>query len=111
MTILFPTLAIAFAAFCVWLTVRIVNRRERWAKWTLAFVIGVPVLYVLSVGPAAWLNTRQLIPEPLNSARRHFYYPIHWLECNGPEPFDRVVTWYAHLWWATAPTDIPPQPK
>ena len=29
-------LAVAFAAFCVWLTVRIVNRRERWAKWTAA---------------------------------------------------------------------------
>jgi hypothetical protein len=28
MTILFPTLAVAFAAICVWLTVRIINRRE-----------------------------------------------------------------------------------
>jgi hypothetical protein len=26
---------VAFAAFCMWLAVRIVNRRERWAKWTL----------------------------------------------------------------------------
>jgi len=25
-------IGIAFAAFCVWLAVRIVNRRERWAK-------------------------------------------------------------------------------
>jgi hypothetical protein len=45
-TILLSTLAVAFAAFCVWLTVRIVNRRERWAKWTLAVVVGLPVLYV-----------------------------------------------------------------
>ena len=36
MTILLPVLAIAFAAVCVWLTVRVVNRRERWAKWMLA---------------------------------------------------------------------------
>lgn len=36
MTIVLPTLAVAFAAFCVWLTVRIYNRRERWATWTLA---------------------------------------------------------------------------
>jgi len=50
-----PTiLAIAFAAFCVWLTVRIVNRRERWAKWMLAGVIGLPVLYVASFRPACW---------------------------------------------------------
>ena len=33
MTTLLPTLAVAFAAFCVWLTVRIVNRREGRAKW------------------------------------------------------------------------------
>jgi hypothetical protein len=45
----------AFAAFCVWLTVRIVNRHERWAKWTLAAVVaGLPVLYVLSFGAACW---------------------------------------------------------
>ena len=50
-----PVLGIAFAAFCVWLTVRIVNRRERWAKWTLAALVGVPVLYLASFGPACWL--------------------------------------------------------
>ena len=55
MAILLLTVAVAFAAFCVWLTVRIVNRRERWAKWTLAAVVGVPVLYVASFGPAAKL--------------------------------------------------------
>ena len=32
--LLLPITAAAFAAFCVWLTVRIVNRRERWANWT-----------------------------------------------------------------------------
>lgn len=54
MTFLLPTLSVAFAAVCVWLTVRIVNRRERWAKWTLAAAM-VPVLYVASFGPACWL--------------------------------------------------------
>jgi hypothetical protein len=49
---------IAFAAICIWLTVRIVNRRERWAKWTLAAVIAMPVLYVASFGPACWISSR-----------------------------------------------------
>jgi hypothetical protein len=32
---------------------------ERWAKWTLAAtIVGPPVLYVLSFGPACWLNER-----------------------------------------------------
>jgi len=39
MTILLAALAAAFAALCIWLTVRIVNRRERWAKWTIAGLI------------------------------------------------------------------------
>ena len=53
---LLPALAVAFAAFCVWLTVRTVNRRERWAKWTLTTLACVPILYVLSFGPACWVS-------------------------------------------------------
>ena len=45
---------VTFAAFCVWLTVRIINRRERWAKWTAVALFGMPVLYVASFGPACW---------------------------------------------------------
>jgi hypothetical protein len=30
---------IAFAAFCLWLGVRVINRRERWAKWTAAVTV------------------------------------------------------------------------
>ena len=52
MSIVLPTLAASFAALCIWLTVRIVNRQERWAKWTLAVVVGLPVLHALSFGPA-----------------------------------------------------------
>jgi hypothetical protein len=55
MTILLPDLA---AAFCVCVTVRFVNRRERWAKWTLAALIGMPVCYVASIGPACWISSR-----------------------------------------------------
>lgn len=61
MSILFSILAVAFAAICVWLTVRIVNRREKWAKWTLVTVIGLPVLYVASFGPIVWLADRDII--------------------------------------------------
>lgn len=53
-----PALAIAFAAFVVWLTVRIINRRERWAKWMFVTTVGLPVLYVVSFGPACWIVSR-----------------------------------------------------
>src|SRR5665213_6235 len=57
MTILLSALAVAFAAFCVWLMVRIINRRERWAKWTLAAAVGLPTLYVAGFGPACWATS------------------------------------------------------
>jgi len=80
---------IAFAAFCVWLTVRIVNRRERWAKWTLAVVVGM-ALYAGSWMPMArlteWLNARGLLPEWASTVLAFFYLPLnmallfwHWI--------------------------------
>jgi hypothetical protein len=54
---------VAFVAFFVWLTVRTINRRERWAKRTLAVVAGVPALYVLSFGPACWWFSTPLPPR------------------------------------------------
>ena len=65
MTIVLLLLALTFASYCVWLIVRIVKRRERWAKWTLAAVIGMPVLYVASFGPACWLTDRDVISRNL----------------------------------------------
>jgi hypothetical protein len=107
MTILLASMAVAFAALCVWLGVRIVNRRERWAKWTLVgAIVGVPTLYVLSFGPACWWFT---IPsgqsgnfpgtsDPLPPVRaRQMYWPIGWVAVNGPHGLERVLAWYATL--------------
>src|SRR5437899_2862266 len=65
MAIALLTAGTVSAAFCIWLTVRIVNRRERWAKRTLAAVVGLTVLYVLSFGPACWLPAPR--PPPVES--------------------------------------------
>jgi hypothetical protein len=77
MSIVLPALAVAFAGFCVWLAVRIFNRRERWAKWTLAAVVGLPVLYVASFGPACWLTSQVdgggwMVPNPA----LRIYWPL-----------------------------------
>ena len=83
MTILLPTLAVAFAAFCVWLTVRIVNRRERWAKWTLAVTLSLPVLYVASFGPVVWATSWDGTTEvsdlgvPLSPKATNLYLPLY----------------------------------
>jgi hypothetical protein len=101
MTIVLPTLAVAFAAFCVWLTVRIVNRRERWAKWTIATAMGVPVLYVVSFGPACcWLATPlknlEGIAFPTSEAPA-VYWPVGWLASKGGPNVRRAVKAFAVL--------------
>ena len=74
MTTVFSILAVAFAAVCVWLTVRVVNRRERWAKWMLATAVGIPVLYIATFGPLCWLVSTYESPGP--DYFRQFYRPI-----------------------------------
>ena len=84
----------AFAAFCVWLTVRIVNRRERRAKWTLAGVIILPTLYVLSVGPAMWLcGGEKSMPEWLLA----IYWPFRVIP-DGPDFIEDAFVWNLGLW-------------
>ena len=61
MTIIFMIFGVACAAFCVWLTVRIVNRRQRWAKW-LALGLVVLLAYPLSFGPACALVDHRVLP-------------------------------------------------
>lgn len=40
-----------YAAACVWIGVRLLNRRERWAKRTALALAITPVLYVIGSGP------------------------------------------------------------
>jgi hypothetical protein len=107
MNIVVLTLAVAVAAVCVWLIVRIINRREPWAKWTLvAVVVGVPVVYVLSFGPACWWftvpsgysNVDEILGAPLPPVAAHqIYWPIGWLATHGPLSIERLLAWYAKL--------------
>ena len=92
MIIALPVLAVAFTAFCVWLTVRFVNRRERWAKWTLVAIVGLPVLYVASFGPACWIVSR----NNLNGNWLFIAYrPLVWIMENGPESAFTSLVWYS----------------
>jgi hypothetical protein len=94
--IVFPVLSAAFAAFCVWLTLRFINRRERWAKWTLASV-AVLTLYVASFGPARAAYVHRLVPEwtyPIMG----FHYPIIWAQPRLPGWIWRPYESYTWKW-------------
>jgi hypothetical protein len=100
MTILLAALAITVSAFCVWLTVRTVNRRERWAKWTLAGLVGLPVLYIASFGPACWLtsNRYSVAGGPLFGRKvPRAFHPICIAERRCPKLLSSAIKWYATL--------------
>jgi hypothetical protein len=84
--------AIAFVAFCLWLTVRVINRRERWAKWTLTAAISLPLMYVASFGPACWLSDRDVLPR---DATYSIYRPLVILSLHAK--FRKPLQWYGTL--------------
>ena len=79
MVLAMSIVGVAFAAVCVWLTVRIANRRERWAKWTLAAaLLGFPLLYLASFGPVCWITAAPRIGLEPGSTKpwMRIYFPI-----------------------------------
>jgi len=88
---------VAFTAFCVWLTVRIFNRRERWAIWTLALTIGLPAIYVASFGPACWITAQPSLFHPgtiPHNPAMIVYCPLAALGRYGDEATRDKVGWW-----------------
>jgi len=97
MSMVLPALASVFAALCVWLGVRIANRRERWAKWTAVVGVVGAVLYVASFGPACWyawycVESTGRAPPPWIGLP---YYPLGVLAVSGPTFIAKPLGSYA----------------
>jgi len=97
MRIIFPACGVALASFCVWLTVQIINRRDRWPKWVaVALIVSAVVGYPLSIGPVAVL-------APVLRIRADefywFYYPIYWASCKSERVDEFVFAWYRDDLW------------
>jgi hypothetical protein len=92
---IWTALCVAYVGFCVWLAIRIVNRRERWAKRTAIAMAIVPLLYVLSSGPAKTLafhghtTVTQTAPGGPMAAEMTLTISDWWLQV------------YAPLWWVS----------
>jgi hypothetical protein len=105
MAIALPIFGTIFAAFCVWLMVRIVNRRERWAKWTLTAALVVAfVVYPLSAGPFVWLYDRGYISDDVVGPIWYAYLPIIAV-MNQSDWSSGLLEWYLSLWRAEAGED------
>ena len=78
------------------------ERKPHVWPWIAALLIGLPVLYVASFGPACWQFARerptrfdQIFPGPLPKYAPRAYWPIGWLAKNGPRPIGNAIFWYA----------------
>ncbi len=91
-------LGAAFSASAVWLVVRSINRRERWAKWALAMLIGLPSPYVLNFGPAYWMSDRGYIsPVDIGEA----YQPMTRAMVAFPDTVGATMRTFIRYGWFT----------
>jgi hypothetical protein len=65
------------------------GKQPGWA-WRLAIVLGVLVLYLLSVGPMVWLEKHDWIPSSVMGVYRPLWHvPPH------RHPWDWLIQWEA----------------
>jgi hypothetical protein len=64
------------------------ERKPLW-PWIVALLIGLPVLYVASFGPACWLADRQIF------SCVEIYRPLAKLAARCPGPVRDAYDWYA----------------
>jgi hypothetical protein len=99
MAIALAIIGFAFAAFCVWLGVRIINRRERWAKWTLATIVALT--YPASIGPWYYVASRIGFDSPAVERTGWLYVPLltadaYLLPECAATPYHEYFAWCAH---------------
>jgi hypothetical protein len=90
-------LGVAFVSSGIALTVRIVNRRERWSMWTAAALV-MTLAYPMSHGPAWWLFVVLRKPEWMSTVLYYVYIPVWAVTNSCPECVQQ--SWRSYLnWW------------
>ena len=77
------------------------RKKPSMAFWATMVLVAV-VAYLLSTGPAIWLDSRSLLPAWAQEFVRAFYYPIELLG----EDSDAVLNlymWYTDYWRSSEP--------
>jgi hypothetical protein len=75
------------------------DRKQPIWPWIAALLIGLPVLYVASFGPACWWRAMTLPDNQSTTVAPRVYWPIGWLAANSP-PYSRDgIFWYATRGW------------
>jgi hypothetical protein len=66
--------------------------------WITVALVAVLIGYPLSYGPVVWLDNTFGVPKSIQPAVGYFYFPLGWLDDNGPQPFNEFMEWYVRLW-------------
>jgi hypothetical protein len=70
--------------------------------WIVALLIGLPLMYVLSAGPATWLYRRHHKAEPeslpATGSLGIIYGPLNSAVEASPRPVESAMRWYISLW-------------
>jgi hypothetical protein len=100
MSIVLPALAVAFAACCVWLAVRVFSRRDKLANWLaiLVFVEAVAA-YPLSSGPVIFLCMAFNRPDWAQSVLDVVYLPLDDALRGGPQWLWSAMLQYRYWWY------------
>jgi hypothetical protein len=64
----------------------------------VGLAVCLPVLYVLSVGPAIWLATRDMLSKSEREALETLYTPLDLLHETHLQPITDGLDWYVVLW-------------
>jgi hypothetical protein len=87
------------------------ERRKAGVAFWATVVVVVAVLYVLSLGPAAWLHSRHDLPVWTLYPTRVFYTPIFWICEYAPLPAVDAINWYISIWHQAPEMSPPPVPN
>ena len=74
------------------------DRKTLFWPWIAALLIGLPVLYVASFGPACWLLThRKMVPDTRNAIETP-YVPLFRARMGGPPWVKASLDWWIEFW-------------
>ncbi|MBI3864999.1 MAG: hypothetical protein HY290_24255 [Planctomycetia bacterium] len=95
MSIVLFALAVSFGAFCVWLTVRVVNRgwRPTRRSWIGALFILI-VAYPLSFGPWLWIDWSFDVPHEIETVAYYVYWPCYDQHSHAAGWFVAYIEWF-----------------
>ena len=96
--VLVPFLGVLFIAFYVRLVVRIIKRRERWAKRLAASLAALFLGYLVSFGPIARIESRGGWSPLQETVFEAAYFPFGFGVNFGPQWMQSSILWYLDLW-------------